>query len=148
MWRWYELLSLERSSADIARMRGEVAAGQLHPRDAKSGLARELAARFHGAAAADQAIAQWSALVREQRVDVDLPLQDVRVASEGVRIAPLFVAAGLASSNSEATRKLAERALRVDGEVVEDRERVFLPGAEHLLQLGKRAFARVRLVAA
>jgi tyrosyl-tRNA synthetase len=146
MWRWYDLLSLERSSADIARMRAEVAAGQLHPRDAKSGLARELAARFHGAAAADQALVQWSALVREQRVDVDLPLQDVQVPPEGLRVAPLFVAAGLAASNSEATRKLGERALRVDGELVEDRERVFAPGSQHLLQLGKRAFARVRLV--
>jgi tyrosyl-tRNA synthetase len=89
---------------------------------------------------------QWSALVREQRVDVDLPLQDVQVPPEGLRVAPLFVAAGLAASNSEATRKLGERALRVDGELVEDRERVFAPGSQHLLQLGKRAFARVRLV--
>ena len=146
MWRWYELLSLERSSADIVRMKADVAAGQLHPRDAKAGLARELAARFHGATEAEQAIAQWSALVREQRVDVDLPLHDIAVPDEGMRLAPLFVAAGLAASNSEAARKLGERALRVDGEVVEDRERRFAPGAEHLLQLGKRAFARVRLV--
>lgn len=145
MWRWYELLSLERSSADIARMRGEVAAGQLHPRDAKSGLARELAARFHGAAAADQALAQWSALVREQRVDVDLPLQDIPVSSDGIRVAPLFVAAGLAASNSEVARKLAERAVRIDGAVVEDRELLLHAGSEHLLQIGKRTFARVRL---
>src|SRR5690349_16915493 len=49
MWRWIELLSLERSSADIARMKGDVAGGQLHPRDAKLALARELATRFHDA---------------------------------------------------------------------------------------------------
>ena len=148
MWRWYELLSLEQSSAGIERMRQDVAAGQLHPRDANSGLARELAARFHGAAAAEEALATWSALVREQRVDVDLPVQDLEVPPGGIRVAPLFVAAKLAASNSEATRKLGERALRVDGEIVEDRELTLVPGAEHLLQLGKRAFARVRLVPA
>lgn len=148
MWRWYELLSLECSAADIARMREEVAAGMLHPRDAKLALARELAARFHGAAAAEQAIAQWTALVREQRTDVDLPLQDVGTPAEGLRLAPLFVAAGLAGSNSELMRKLKERAVRIDGEVVEDRERVFVAGGEHLLQIGKRSFARVRLVPA
>src|SRR5690349_18010566 len=93
MWRWYELLSLERSSADIARMKADVAGGQLHPRDAKLALARELATRFHDAAAAEHAIAQWTALVREQRVDVDLPLQDIAVPPEGIRVAPLFVAA-------------------------------------------------------
>jgi tyrosyl-tRNA synthetase len=58
------------------------------------------------------------------------------------------VAAKLAASNSEVTRKLAERAVRIDGAVVEDRERVFAAGGEHLLQIGKRSFARVRLVAA
>ncbi|WP_395680337.1 tyrosine--tRNA ligase [Dokdonella sp.] len=148
MWRWYELLSLERTLADIGRMQAEVTAGQLHPRDAKLALARELAARFHDAAAAEQAVAQWTALVREQRVDVDLPLIDIVVPAEGIRVAPLFVAAKLAGSNSEVARKIAERALRVDGAVIEDRDRLLALGGEHLLQIGKRSFARVRLVVA
>ncbi len=147
MWRWYELLSLERSSADIEGLKRDVASGALHPRDAKTALARELAARFHNSAAADLAIEQWTALVREQRVDVDLPLLDVPVPAAGIRIAPLFVAAKLAASNSEVTRKMAERALRIDGAVVEDRELALQAGGEHLLQIGKRAFARVRLIA-
>jgi tyrosyl-tRNA synthetase len=147
MWRWYELLSLDRSAAEIEAMKRDVAAGQLHPRDAKLALARELATRFQGRGEADRAAEQWTALVREQRVDVDLPLQDIAVPKEGIRIAPLFVAARLASSNSEVSRKLAERAVRIDGAVVEDRERVLAVGSELLLQIGKRAFARVRLVA-
>jgi tyrosyl-tRNA synthetase len=147
MWRWYELLSLDRSSADIQALKRDVASGALHPRDAKTALARELAARFHGAAEAEQAIAQWTALVREQRVDVDLPLLDVTVSADGIRVAPLFVAAKLAASNSEVARKMGERALRVDGAVVEDRELILHAGGEHLLQVGKRAFARVRLLA-
>jgi tyrosyl-tRNA synthetase len=146
MWRWYELLSLDRSLSDIAAMKRDVDAGQLHPRDAKTALARELAARFHGAIEAERALIQWIALVREQRVDVDLPLLDIAVPTEGIRVAPLFVAAKLAASNSEVGRKLGERALRIDGTVVEDRERMLQAGGEHLLQIGKRAFARVRLV--
>jgi tyrosyl-tRNA synthetase len=148
MWRWYELLSLERTSADIARMRREVQGGELHPRDAKAALARELAARFHGTAAAEHALQQWNALVREQRVDVDLPLLDIALPGAGtMRLGPLFVAAKLAGSNSELMRKLGERAVRIDGQVVEDRETALSAG-EYLLQVGKRQFARVRLVAA
>ncbi len=146
MWRWYELLSLDRSLADIARMQRDVDSGHLHPRDAKIALARELAGRFHGKAEAEYAITQWTALVREQRVDVDLPVIEIAVGAEGIRVAPLFVAAKLSASNSEAMRKLGERALRIDGAVVDDRERVLTAGGEHLLQLGKRNFARVRLV--
>lgn len=148
MWRWYELLSLDRSLDEIAQMKRDVATGQLHPRDAKTALACELAARFHGAADAAQALVQWTALVREQRVDVDLPLLDINVPVAGIRVASLFVAAKLGVSNSEIVRKMGERALRIDGAVVEDRELLLQAGGEHLLQVGKRAFARVRLSAA
>ena len=77
-----------------------------------------------------------------------LSLQDVPVPAEGLRIAALLTAAGLTPSNSEANRKLKERAVKVDGEVVEDPQRTFAPGFEGLLAVGKRTFARVRLVAA
>ncbi|MGA8279175.1 MAG: tyrosine--tRNA ligase [Rhodanobacteraceae bacterium] len=148
MWRWYELLSFERSLEDIARMRRGVDSGQLHPRDVKLALARELAARFKGAGEADHAVNAWNAIVRESRIDVDLPSVDIGTPAQGIRIGPLFVAAGLATSNSEVMRKMKERAVRIDGELVEDRELALRAGGEHLLQIGKRAFARVRLIPA
>jgi len=148
MWRWIELLSFEISIAEAAKLKADVAAGQLNPRDVKLRLARELAARFHGAAAAEQAVAGWNAAVRGEGDTAQLPLQDVPVPPEGLRIAALLTAAGLTPSNSEANRKLRERAVKVDGEVVEDPQRVFAPGFEGLLAVGKRNFARVRLVAA
>ena len=148
MWRWFELLSFEVSLADLARMKQDVAAGQLNPRDAKLQLARELAARFHGAAAAENAVAGWHAVVRGEGDTSLLPLADIAVPAEGLRIAALLVAAGLAPSNSEASRKLKERAVKVDAEVFEDPQRVFTAGFEGVLQVGKRSFARVRLVQA
>jgi len=148
MWRWIELLSFEIGPAEARALRADVDAGRLNPRDVKLRLARELAARFHGAAAAEQAIAGWNAAVRGEGDTALLPLQDVPVPAEGLRIAALLTAAGLTPSNSEAMRKLRERAVRVDGHVVEDAARVFVPGFEGVLAVGKRNFARVRLVAA
>ncbi|MBS0456657.1 MAG: tyrosine--tRNA ligase [Proteobacteria bacterium] len=145
MWRWFELLSFEVSMAQLARMRADVAAGQLNPRDAKLKLARELAARFHDAQAAEQAIAGWHAVVRGEGDTSLLPLHELTIPAAGLRIAPLLVAAGLATSNAEAMRKLKERAVRIDGEVFEDGQRVLSPGFEGVLQVGKRNFARVRL---
>ena len=60
----------------------------------------------------------------------------------------MLTAAGITASNSEATRKLKERAVKVDGNVVEDPATAFAPGFEGVIQVGKRNFARVRLVAA
>lgn len=148
MWRWFELLSFETSLADIARMKQEVASGALNPRDAKLKLARELAARFHDAAAADQAIAGWHAVVRGEGDTSLLPLTEIAVPAEGLRLPALLTAAGLTPSNGEANRKLKERAVRIDAEVVEDAQRVFLPGFEGVLQIGKRNFARVLLTQA
>jgi tyrosyl-tRNA synthetase len=148
MWRWYELLSFEASLADIARMRADIAAGHLNPRDAKLRLARELAARFHGAAEAERAVAGWNAAVRGEGDLSTLEVMEVPVGADGLRLAGLVRAAGLAPSNSEAMRKIKERAVRVAGEVVEDPQAAFHAGFEGLVQVGKRSFAKVRLVAA
>ncbi|QCO68673.1 tyrosine--tRNA ligase [Luteimonas yindakuii] len=145
MWKWIELLSFEIPIDEAARLKAEVAAG-LNPRDVKLRLAREFATRFHDAGAAETAIAGWHAAVTGQGDTSLLPLQDVHVPVEGLRIAALLTAAGITPSNSEANRKLKERAVKVDGVVIEDAGLVFAPGFEGVLQVGKRNFARVRLV--
>lgn len=148
MWRWFELLSFDVSLEELARMKQEVSSGVLNPRDAKLRLARELAVRFCGEVEAERAVAGWHAVVRGEGDTSALPLSDIQAPAEGLRIQALLVAAGLAGSNSEANRKLKERAVRIDAEVVEDAQRVFAPGFEGVLQIGKRNFARVRLVEA
>ncbi|MEO7014000.1 MAG: tyrosine--tRNA ligase [Dokdonella sp.] len=147
MWRWIELLSFEISLAEIEVLKRDIASGQLNPRDLKLRLARELTTRFHDAAAAEQAIAGWNAVVRGQGDTSHLPLNEVLVPSEGLRLAALLTACGLTASNSEATRKLKESAVRIDAEVGVDAQRVFTAGFEGVLQVGKRNFSRVRLIA-
>ena len=145
MWKWIELLSFEISIQQAEALRAEVAAG-LNPRDVKLRLARELATRFHDAGAAETAIAGWHAAVTGQGDTSLLPLQEVAVPAQGLRIAAVLTAAGITPSNSEANRKLKERAVKVDGAVVEDAGLTLAPGFEGVLQVGKRNFARVRLV--
>lgn len=147
MWRWFTLLSFEKSLADIEQMKRDVAAGQ-NPRDFKVQLAKELVDRFHGAGAGDAAINHWNEVVKGGAVPTDLVTQDIAVTDEGIRLGALLRAAGLAPSGAEANRKIIERAVRVDGAIVEDRESSFHVGQSLLLQLGKRGFAKVNLVKA
>jgi len=148
MWRWIELLSFEISLSELAALKTDVSAGVLHPRTLKLRLARELAARFQGAVEAEKAVAGWEAVVTGSGDTAQLPLTELAVPAEGLRIAALLSRAGLAPSNAEATRKLRERAVRIDGEVFDDPQRLFAPGFEAVVQIGKRSFARVRLVEA
>ncbi len=147
MWKWIELLSFDIGVDEARQLQAEVAAGKLNPRDVKLRLARELAARFHDARAADDALIGWNAAVRGEGDLAAVPLRQVAVPAEGLRIGALLTAAGLTPSNSEAMRKLRERAVKVDGAVVEDPAQVFAPGFEGMLAVGKRNFARVRLIA-
>ena len=147
MWKWIDLLSFEIGIDEAKQLKVDVAGG-LNPRDIKLRLARELATRFHDGAAAETAIAGWHAAVTGQGDTSLLPLQDVAVPADGIRIAALLTAAGITPSNSEANRKLKERAVKLDGAVVEDAGLVFQRGFEGVLQVGKRNFARIRLVSA
>ena len=145
MWRWFELLSFDKSLDDLARMKRDAETGAVNPREFKLELARELAARFHDAAEAERAIAGWHAVVRGEGDTALLPLTEIPVPAEGLKLPALLTAAGLTSSNSEANRKIKERAVRIDAQLIEDAQRVFAPGFEGVLQVGKRNFARVRL---
>jgi len=145
MWRYFELLSF-RPLAEVAALKRAAAEGR-NPRDIKLELAKELTARFHDAGEAERAERDFLARVSERAVPADLPPQALQVDAAGIRLPALLKAAGLAASTSEATRKIEEGAVRIDGERVSDRALVLHVGADHVLQLGSRRFARVKLEA-
>jgi tyrosyl-tRNA synthetase len=143
MWRYFELLSF-RPLGDIAALRQATAEGR-NPRDVKFELAHEIVARFHDAAAADAAQRDFIARVSEKGVPADLPPKVVPVDATGLRLGNLLKEAGLAASTSEANRKIDEGAVRIDGAKVTDRSLTLMPGADHVLQLGSKRFARLKL---
>lgn len=145
MWNWYDLLSL-RSNAEIVQLKKECAEGR-NPRDAKVLLAREIIERFHDKAAADAAEAEFNA--RFQKGAVPNDIKDVTVAAPTgeIGIMQLIKAAGLAPSNAEAGRNIDQGGVRIDGESVRDRTLKIQAGAEFVLQVGKRRWARVKVTA-
>jgi tyrosyl-tRNA synthetase len=143
MWRWYTLLSF-RSEADIAALQAEVAAGR-NPKDAKVALAREITARFHSAAAADRAEADFNQRaqggVPDEVPELQLPLGEGGAA---VGIAALLRQAGLTASGGEGNRLIDGGGVRVDSTVVSDKG-LKLGAGTYVLQVGKRKFVRVTL---
>jgi len=139
MWRYYTLLSA-RSEAEIARLQAEVAAGR-NPKQVKELLAHELTARFHGAAAAEAAHADF-----ELRARGGVPDEIAEVALTGapLGLGALLRAAGLAPSASEALRLIDGGGVRIDGAVIGDKA-LRLPAGTYVVQVGKRRFARVTL---
>jgi tyrosyl-tRNA synthetase len=122
MWKYWVFLTDLRAS-EIDAMKAEVASGGLHPMVAKKNLARTVTAGFHGEAEAEVAAENWTRMFQQRGVSEDVPVVKVALSAEGlssaeeeVRVAKLLVLAGLAVSAGEATRKLAENAVSVNGE--------------------------------
>ena len=139
MWKYFTLLSF-RSEDEIARLKAEVAAGR-NPKDAKVLLAREITSRFHGAAAADAAEADF-----QHRARGGIPDQIPTVLLRGapMAIGALLKQANLAPSTSEALRLVDGGGVRIDGATVGDRG-LKLGAGTYVVQVGKRKFARVTL---
>jgi tyrosyl-tRNA synthetase len=143
MWRYYELLSF-RPLGDIETLKRECAEGR-NPRDAKVLLAKEIVARFHTSAAADAALAEFESRFKDGAMPDDMPEITLATAGTGLPIAQIAKQAGVVESTSEALRLIAQRGLKVDGEVVGDKGLVIEAGVTVVVQAGKRKFARVTL---
>ena len=139
MWRWFALLSF-RPEAEVEALRAEVAGGR-NPKDAKVLLAREIVTRFHSAAAADAAEADFANRAKGGIPD-DIP--EVALSGAPLGIGALLKQAGLVPSTSEALRLIEQGGVRLDGAVVADKGLKVAAGTL-VVQVGKRKFARVTL---
>jgi tyrosyl-tRNA synthetase len=140
MWRWYDLLSM-RSNEEIALLKRQAAEGR-NPRDIKVLLAQEIVARFHGAPAAQAALAEFERRFREHAAPAEMPEVAIDSGGKGLAIAHLLKQAALAPSTSEAIRNVEQGAVRLDGAKIVDRGVVVRPGT-YVVQVGKRRWARV-----
>jgi tyrosyl-tRNA synthetase len=145
MWRYFELLSF-RPAFEIDGFRRQTAQGA-NPRDAKFLLAGEIVTRFHGQAAGKLAHEAFVAQFQRGGLPDDIPEVQVSAPDAAMPLRNVIKEAGLTKSTSEASRMLAQGAVRVDGERLTDLDRVLSVGDTLLLQVGKRRFARVTVVA-
>jgi tyrosyl-tRNA synthetase len=143
---WYELASLQNGDA-LARSLRNV---QENPYQAKRALGRIIVSTYHGAAAAAHAEAHFDRLFKEKSLPDDIPevrldAADARLKpnKDGVWLAGLLVASGLATSNSEAARLIEQGAIAVDENRIDDRA-AYVPARAAVLRRGKRQFVRVR----
>ncbi len=145
MWRYYELLSFQ-PLIDIHRWQDEVSRGVTNPKDIKVALAKEMVARFHGNAAAEEADAHFTQRFKEHLTPEDLPETVIVTEEQGLEIGYILKQAGLVNSTSEAIRMIKQNAVKMDGEMVSNMKLVVLAGHTHVFQVGRRKFVKVKLV--
>lgn len=140
MWRYFELLSF-RSLEEIEQLKVEVSDGK-NPRDVKFLLCEEIITRFHDAAAAESAQADFIQRFQKNAIPDDMPEYSVDLTS-GVLIANLAKDAGVCASTSEAMRMVKQGAVKIDGEKVSDLKLLMMSDKAFVLQVGKRKFIKI-----
>ncbi|MBN2361065.1 MAG: tyrosine--tRNA ligase [Deltaproteobacteria bacterium] len=144
MWRYYDLLS-NRPLSDLDALRRQVKSGQLNPKQAKSQLAEEIVARYHGPEVA-AAEARWFEENIGKKDALPDDLEEIAVDAGGPTIALylLIARAGLESSNGAARRLISQGGVHLDGQRHSDPNEPIGLGS-YTVRAGKKRFARVHI---
>jgi tyrosyl-tRNA synthetase len=134
MWKYYTLLT-DLSPDQIEARRRAVERGELHPKRAKSDLAMMIVRDFHGGPEAEQAADEF-----ERRSRGGLPDEMVdRPMLAGTSIEHLLLECNLAKSGSEASRKVQQGAVRINGEKFTSVRTPVDRDDSFMLQVGRQA---------
>lgn len=145
MWRYFELLSLDKSMLDIEKMQHATQFEGLNPRDCKVELALELVTRFHDSAKAMAALEDFQQRFQQGALPTEISELVLKVDGIDISLANLLRDAGLTTSTSEARRSLQAGAVKIDGVKVDDPNLAIPAGSTHIYQVGKRRIARVQI---
>ena len=142
MFRYYELLS-DLSAAEIEILAKDMQEGNIHPKEVKQQLARELTARFYGVEDSARAEKSFEQVFKHHGLPENIPELILEKAGGEIWLPKLLVDAGLTGSTSEARRMIKQQAVSLDGEKVIDTEFSVQPTGDVLIKVGKRRFAKV-----
>ena len=140
MWRYYELLS-EKSLAEIAQLKEDVASRTVHPKTAKENLALEITTRFYNEELATLAKEEFNSVFKAKKIPTEIPEFEME---NGIWICQALLDAGLEPSTSQARRDIKQNAVSIDQEKISD-DKLNLESGEYILQVGKKRFAKVKV---
>lgn len=123
----------------VAQLEADLAAGRLHPMDAKKKLAWEIVDCYHGSHAADAAARHFERVHQHQELPKEMPEFPI---GEPMAIPELLVAAGMCQSKSQGRRLVQQGGVKIDGQPVESVDEIVAPG-DMVLQVGRRRFVHL-----
>lgn len=123
---------------EIEEFESGLKSGEVHPRDGKMKLAREITATYYSEKEADAAQETFKQLFQLGNLPADMPQYSLQ---SGENVIDVLLASGLVSSKSDGRRLVEQKGVKLDGETLLGSDVVFPhPG---VLQVGKRKFVKV-----
>ena len=141
----YMVLTLSYHPDKAEQLMDAVKGGHKHPMELKAEIVQALAARYAGEPAAAAAREWFDAIIRDKNFPLDAELIELTTGEQGtLRVVNMVVQAGMANTNGEVRRLIAQGGVTVDGQRISDPTHELPPG-QYLVKVGKRRFKQIRL---
>ena len=134
----YSRLVTRWTPDEISQIESSLSKGDIHPKEAKMKLAREIVSIYHGKSAAKDAEAEFVRVFQQQGLPEEIA--EYKLIS-GQTVLDVLEATGLTGSRSQARRMIQQNAVRLNDEKLSDPHAEF-PG-KGVLQVGRRQFIRI-----
>lgn len=126
---------------EIEDIESGLEAGDLHPRDIKMALAKEIVTIYHGPEEADRAEQDFKEVFQAGGVPEDI--ESLRLRPD-MSLLDVIMEGELAPSKSQARRLIDQDAVRLDDEVLDDPYQILELERPAVLRVGKRRFLELR----
>ena len=114
-----------------------------HPKEAKVFLGKAIVSQFYGEAAAEAAAAQFEKVFAQKQLPDEMPA--FQVAPGAISVKQLLVASGLVATGGEAKRLVAQGAVTIAGQKVQDPNAEITPEDGGVVKVGPRRFAQMQV---
>ena len=137
----YFILAADANQEIIAQVKQQLNDPQVNPRDVKRSLGRGLVKLYYGQEASLNAEKHFDKVI----VNKDIPdIIEEFSLDRNIQLLDLIVTNNLTKSKSEARRMIEQGAVRIDGEKVDDVNRLIKTGEKFILKVGKRKFLSIK----
>ena len=138
----YMRLLTDLGKTEIDLYEAQMKDGLVNPRDVKMKLGREVVAVFYGQEEGVKAQEEFIKIFRKK----DLPDEmETLKATSPISVLDLVMLSGETPSKSEAKRLIAQGAVKLDEEKLDDFSRMLEVKGSEVLKIGKRKFFRIEL---
>lgn len=134
MYKYYELLTDE----DVAKIKSEVEAGKLHPKQAKVNLAKIIVAQYYDEKEANKQAGEFDRAFKDKGFPIDAPTYILETSEKEIPLNKILVDAKMLASNGEVKRKISEGAIQVNGQKVTQLAMCLSVNSDYKIRVGKK----------
>ncbi len=139
----YFMLATRLTPKELQEIKSELEDPATNPRNIKRRLGYELVKLYYNEETAGQSIEEFDKIFIKKEIPDDIP--EITLSAKGIKLITLMVENGMCGSNAEAGRLIKQGGVTINGEKIDDINKVIDNNEDFVLKVGKRKFLKVKI---